>query len=233
MAAVREMAPGLWRWTGRHPEWHPGEFGAEVASFALREGEDTILVDPLVAEDDEALLGALDAVVRGRLRIFVTIPYHVRSSELLWGRYRGDREATILGHPNAAKRLRDASGFRPLTAGTRLRSGVRTHAIGRPRRSEAPLELPSHRALAFGDAVVEVGGELRVWEAPITSERRRRWYEERLLPSLRALVDLDVERVLVTHGQPVPENGRAALARALDRPPWSPRAARQETRARS
>jgi glyoxylase-like metal-dependent hydrolase (beta-lactamase superfamily II) len=233
MAATREIAPGLWRWTGRHPEWHPGEFGAEVASFALRDGDDTILVDPLVDAEDEELLRELDGLVRGRLRIFVTIPYHVRSSELLWRRYRGDRQATIVGHPNAAKRLRDASGFRPLAPGDRPEGGVRAHPIGRPRRSEAPLELPSHRALAFGDAVVEVGGGLRVWETPLTSERRRRWYDERLLPSLRALLDLDVERVLVTHGRPVLEDGRAALARALERPPWSLRTARQEARAGS
>ena len=35
---MRKLADGLWYWTARHPEWHPGEFGAEVASFALRAG---------------------------------------------------------------------------------------------------------------------------------------------------------------------------------------------------
>jgi hypothetical protein len=32
---VDELADGLWRWTARHGEWHPGEWGAQVASFAL------------------------------------------------------------------------------------------------------------------------------------------------------------------------------------------------------
>ena len=31
--------PGLWRWTARHAEWHPGEWGAEVASFAADAGD--------------------------------------------------------------------------------------------------------------------------------------------------------------------------------------------------
>ena len=31
----KQLADGLWRWTARHPEWHPGEFGSEVACFAL------------------------------------------------------------------------------------------------------------------------------------------------------------------------------------------------------
>lgn len=53
-------------------------------------------------------------------------------------------------------------------------------------------------------------------------ERRRTWYEERFLPTLDALTRLDVERVLVTHGQPVVLRDRArALAASLARPPWS------------
>jgi hypothetical protein len=43
-----QLVDGLWRWTARHPEWHPGEFGSEVASFALKAGDETILVDPLL-----------------------------------------------------------------------------------------------------------------------------------------------------------------------------------------
>ena len=31
---MQRLTDGLWRWTARHPEWHPGEFGAEVACFA-------------------------------------------------------------------------------------------------------------------------------------------------------------------------------------------------------
>jgi hypothetical protein len=217
---MREIAPGLWRWTGRHPEWHPGEFGAEVASYALRDGDGTILIDPLMVGDEERLLAKLDAVVSGRVRILLTIPYHVRSSELCWRRYRDRHEATIHGHPQAARRLGDTGGFRPLEPGQVLAGGVRAHTVGRPRRTEMPLELPSHRALAFGDTVVETGGELRVWESPLTSERRRAWYEQRLLPTLRPLTELDVERVLVTHGAPVLRRGREALAEALRKPPW-------------
>ena len=96
---------------------------------------------------------------------------------------------------------------------------MRAHSIGRPRRAEIPFELPSHRALAFGDAVLEIDGELRVW--PRHREIERAWYEQRFLPTLDALTRLDVERVLVTHGEPVLRDGARALAAALARPPWS------------
>jgi hypothetical protein len=92
--------------------------------------------------------------------------------------------------------------------------------IGRPRRAEIPYELPSHRALAFGDSVLEVDGELRVWPRHREIERHLAWYEERFLPTFEPLTHLDVERVLVTHGEPVLLGGARELAASLTRPPW-------------
>ena len=46
------------------------------------------------------------------------------------------------------------------------------------------------------------------------------WWSERFIPTLRPLAGLDVERVLVTHGDPVLKQGARELARALDAPPW-------------
>ena len=218
MSAPAELAPGLWRWTARHPEWHPGEFGREVASYALRVGDELLLIDPLVAGDDAVLDLAGDAT---RAAILVTIPYHVRSAEPLWRALtsRGV-PATIHGHPAAARRLSERSAFRPIEPGEPLPGGAEAFAIGRPRRYETPLWLPSHRAIAFGDAVVESGGELRVWAQQTLDDRRLAFYRERFTPTLEPLLGLDAERVLVTHGEPVLRRGREALRRALSAPPW-------------
>jgi glyoxylase-like metal-dependent hydrolase (beta-lactamase superfamily II) len=72
--------------------------------------------------------------------------------------------------------------------------------------------------LAFGDTVLEVDGELRVW--PRQRESARTSYEQRLLPTLEALTRLDLEWVLVTHGKPVLRDGARALAASLKQPPW-------------
>jgi hypothetical protein len=215
-----EIAPGLWRWTARHPEWHPGEFGRLVAAFALAADNGFLLIDPLLPEDSPApVLAALDGIVTGPVAILVTIPYHARSAEPLAPRYK----ATIYGHPATAKRLADTSRFRPAAPGDALPGGAQPFAIGRPRRFEQPLWLPSHRAVAFGDAVVGVDGGLRVWAQGAVDDRVRRFHRERLHPTLEPLVELDPERILVGHGESVLVNGGAALAAALAAEPWTPR----------
>ena len=62
---MEELAGGLWRGTARHGEWHPGEWGAQVASFALDAGGVLLLVDPLLPEDDAEVLERLDALALG------------------------------------------------------------------------------------------------------------------------------------------------------------------------
>ena len=218
-ATPTELADGLWRWTARHPEWHPDEFGKEVASFAVRADGQALLIDPLLPPEPDAVLELVDELAGDGLAILITIPYHVRSSEELRRRY--GRDTTIWGHAAAGKRLSDSGGFHEIEPGGDLPAGVSAHAIGKPRRQEMPLYIPSHRALAFGDAVVEVDAALRVWATDRVDEKRIRFHRERFNPTLEPLLELDLERVLVTHGQPVLEDGREQLRAALEALPWS------------
>lgn len=222
-ATPDKLIGGLWRWTARHPEWHPGEFGREVASFAVEADDDLILVDPLLPPEPESkpLLELIEERLTERLAILITIPYHVRSSEELWRRFRSSVKTSVWGHPAAAKRLEDRAAFNEVRLGAELPGGATAHSIGRPRRFEMPLYLPSHRALAFGDAVVEVDGRLRVWADRRLDEHVERFYRERFNPTLEPLLELDLRRVLVTHGKPIVRNGRAELEAALAAQPWN------------
>jgi hypothetical protein len=218
---VQELAAGLWRWTARHPEWHPGAWGAEVASFALDAGDALLLVDPLVPEHADGRLRRLDALAADKpVAILITIPYHTRSAEPLSERY----DATIHGHPRVVDRLGRRKRFRAIEPGAGLPGGARAYTIGKPRRFEMPIHLPSHRALAFGDALVTtLDGDLRLWHwrDPLDAQRLR-WYRERFNPTFAPLLglDLDLERILVTHGDPILHNGSAALRGALEAKPW-------------
>lgn len=209
MSALQDLGAGLWRWTLRHPEWHPRTaFGAEVGCYAVHEGGGTVLIDPLL---DAVVAGELDGMVHGEVVVAVTIPYHVRSAAEAaerWG-------ATVIGHPDVARRLPDGT---PFYGGDEPPLGLRKHRV--PRGKEQPLELPGVRALAFGDRVVGMDGGLRVWLQRELTDERRAWFRRQGAPSLAPLLEIDAERVLVTHGAPVLRDGRRALEDALAGEPW-------------
>src|SRR5690242_14952258 len=123
---MREVAPGIYRWTAQHPEWHPGAWGAEVASFAVREPGRTLLIDPLVGEEQWDALGG---VVDGAVQTLITIPYHVRSAAACAARYGG----SIWGHRGCANRLARSDPFQELSPGS-APPGVRPTVLGKPRR---------------------------------------------------------------------------------------------------
>jgi hypothetical protein len=214
---IDEIAPGLWHWSIERHGLPP-----TMSAYALRDGEDTILVDPLVGRrsgsPNEELIEALATIVQGRLRIFVTTPFHVRGSDVLRRRWADEHELTIYGHENCTDRLTDLASFSPLSGGEELDGGVRIHTIGR-KRAEMPVELGSHRALALGDSIVEIDGELRVWEN-LERSGRRKWYDEKFKPTLEALAKLELDWILPTHGAPVLRDGARELAATLERPTW-------------
>ncbi len=210
-----EIAPGIWRWAAPHPEWRPDiDWGREVASFALVVDDTLVLVDPLVPDDVWPRVDEL-AAERASIAVMITIPFHVRSSDDVLARY--GTKASVWAHPAVAKELRDRSALRPIVPGAPLPAGATAYAIGR--RQELPLWFPSHRALAFGDAIVGVDGSLRVWEK-LEGPKRVEWYRTRYLPKLEPLLALETESVLVTHGPPVVGGGRDALRQALAADPW-------------
>ncbi len=227
MTAPAELVPGIHSWTTPHPEYRAA--AEEVVSYALVAAHVVALVDPLVPPEQDAehdaVLAGLDRLVLGasRLEIFVTIPYHTRSTERVFERYWGQLATRVWGHAAVRKRFQWDT---PLNEIPKAKAGqgveiagdiASAWAIGNPRRYETPLHFPSLKALVFGDAVVALeSGELRVWDQSGGSPD---WYARRLLPTLRPLAELDIERVLVTHGQPVLEGGRKALAHALSAPP--------------
>ena len=209
---VDQLAPGLWRWTAPHPEWKEGaDWPRDVGCVYVETAGTVVLIDPLVPTAPAAratFLEHLDADVERNgkpVAILLTLPWHVRSAAELAERYGADVWAS-----SATAVEVDGVVTKPFEPGQVLPGGV--IGIDAQHEGETMYWLPEHGALVPGDALLGDGdGGVRV---PPDS-----WFEDVPPPefkaALRGLLDLPVERVLVSHGEPVLEGGLAALERAL------------------
>jgi len=201
--AIQELRPGLHRWTAAHPEAEPvpttgspDDWGPDVASIAYEAPDALLLVDPLVPGERSDVLEELDALVARHgqpVVIVTTLQFHRRSRDELAHRY-------------------DASTSR---ARKNLPQDVETVVI--QNAGETMIWLPKVRALVPGDRLLgdDQRGGVRLcpdsWLRYLPSGMR----QAELREALRPLLDLPVELVLVSHGEPVLEGGREAIAKAL------------------
>ena len=185
---VVQVAPGLWRWTAPHPDWvEDDDWPREVGCIYYEAPDAIVLIDPLVPPERERFFAALDADV-ARLGLPVKILLTVS-----WH----DRSAAELIDRYEARR-----GAPP--------GGVVEFPI--PEVDETVYWIPQHLAVVVGDTLLGdeqegLGLSPESWIEGKSRNAVRR--------SLQALLDLPVEHVLTSHGEPVLGEGRAALARAL------------------
>jgi glyoxylase-like metal-dependent hydrolase (beta-lactamase superfamily II) len=202
---VHDVAPGLWLWRRRHPEWFPrAGWEPEVSSFCVTSRGTTLVLDAL-DPGDEGVWKRLDAA--RPTAVVVVKPDHFRSAELFARRYG----ATLYSEAYVGSDKGHGQPFEQTAPGMELPGGLLTLEDGRWRQ-ETPVFLPEQQALVFADGLLsDSGGILRVWETP--------WHERRVLPALRAMLELPLELVLVSHGEPV--HSREEFEAALRRPPYT------------
>jgi glyoxylase-like metal-dependent hydrolase (beta-lactamase superfamily II) len=206
---VSEIAPGLWRWTAYHEEWQE-----DVGCVYLESPDGAILVDPLVpaGEEEERFWVALDRDVEraGPVHVLVTVFWHTRSAAAIVERYGARVWAPSRGRAAIERRAGAVTDtFRPGVDA--LPGGVA--AFPTARASEVVFWVPDHRTLVPGDAILGNGeGGLRMCPASWLPQGTT---HADLAASLRPLLDLPLERVLVSHGEPVVRDARAALSAAL------------------
>ena len=205
---VEELAPGLWRWTAFHTEWKQ-----DVGCFSVETSDGLVLIDPLVPpEDPGRFLEALDRDVERLARpvhVLITVYYHARSAGDLVERYGGRLWASSRARAAIARRTGEPTDL--FRTGDELPGGIRAFPSGRG--TEVIYWLPEHRALAFGDVILGAKeGGVRLCPAswlPSGTDLAA------LRSGLRQLLELPVDRLLVSHGEPVRSNGHAELEKAL------------------
>jgi hypothetical protein len=194
-----EIAAGLFSWSAPHPDWDPeaergssGDWEQMVGSVLYELPHTVVLFDPLLPSTGRPeFLDWLDRRVAARpVSVLTTIRWHRRDREELATRY-----STNTGR---------AWNFVPPGVEQRPLRGA----------GETLFWLHAVATLVAGDRLVGDGdGGLRLcpetWLEGVRADRAE------LAALMRPLLELPVERVLVSHGEPVLHGGHVALERAI------------------
>jgi len=202
--AVRELQSGLWWWEATHPEWTAQDdaagrdWGPEVSSYAIDDGEHLLLFDPTTPPSPILELAAQRETI-----IVLTSPWHERDARSL----SESLAATVFAPPPDDGGTGGRMAARLFTAGDRLPFGVEAFP-GREPPYDVLLLAEDQRALVVGDTLIDRGRGLELVESWLPDGVTR----AQVVEALQALLEHPIEHVLPTHGPPT---DRAALERAL------------------
>ena len=177
------------RWTAYSEDWQE-----EVGCVAVDSADGLLHFDPLDPPSDAD-------------HTFLTVFFHAR-----------DARGRVWAPTRMVKRLanRGVAVTDPFEPGDELPGGVRCFETARD--GEVVYWLPAERALVVGDVLLGAGAKPRPTDEPLRLCPER-WLgkasHEDLRASLRPLLELPVEQVLVSHGRPVERDGLAALRAVL------------------
>jgi hypothetical protein len=162
-----------------------------VASHLYEAPHTVVLFDPLLPRDErESFLERLDVLIAGRpVSVLTTIRWHRRDREELAARYRANSSRAWNAVPSGVEQ-------KPLRGA-----------------GETVYWLRGAASLLFGDRLLGEEGGVRL--CPESWLQRERVDRAGLAHLMHPLLELPVERLLISHGEPVLRDGRAALARAI------------------
>jgi len=199
MHLVLEFVPGVLTWA-----WRSDPHGYNFNGTLVLHERGNLCIDPV--EPGEELLGRL--AKQGVARVLITNRNHVRAAS----RVREWTGARLLMHPADIPYAREqgAQIDEELTVGQRI--GPFT-VVGVPGKSPGEIALHDRARglLIVGDAVIgNPPGQLsllreRVMDDPV-----------RLRASVRQLLELDFDALLVGDGTPIPAGGRERLRELVE-----------------
>lgn len=193
---MREISPGLWHWTHRHPRT-----GGEVSSYYLV--SERVLLDPLIPSE-----GIEWFEEHGAPRdILLTNRHHDRDSWRLRERFG----CTVHCIRNGVYELEGRGPVQPFDFGDRLPGGGVAYEVDAICPDETALYFAERRALACADGLTHYDDELRfvpdrLMDDPEMTKRGLREAYGRLL-------ELDFDQLLLAHGNPLLAGANDAVRR--------------------
>ena len=197
MGSAEQIAPGLRRWTSWHEEWKQ-----EVGSLAVQTPDGLVLIDPIDPPPE----------LRRPDHVLITVFWHGRSTGSLGAKH-------VWAHARGVRRLknRGTDVTDSIASGDELPGGIK--AFETARESEVVYWLPDQKAIAVGDVLLGAGAKPKATSEPLRLCPER-WLGDanykKLRKSLQPLLELPLQRILVSHGDPVLTGGKDVLAALLE-----------------
>jgi hypothetical protein len=192
---MRELTPGLWHWTARHPH-----IGIEVSSYFL--ARDGVLLDPMLPPEGVAFFER-EAEPR---HVLLTNRHHDRDAWKLRERFGCEVHCIA----NGCYELEGRGPVSPFEFGDELPGGVHVYEVNSICPDETALHIPAHGALACADGVVRWPGVDGLTFVPDNLMDDPEQTKSGLLAAYGSLLELDFDLLLLAHGGPLPD-GKQAL----------------------
>ena len=194
---MKELQPGLFHWTARHPR-----IGTDVSSYFV--ADSGTVLDPMVPPGEGLNWFGGDREAKA---LVLTNRHHHRDAQQYIDAFGiGPVLVPESGlHEYESKDL-DVRGY---AIGEEVVPGIIVHDVGAICPDDMALEIRSAGALAFADGLIRYGGELlfvpdNLMDAPQDTKRG-------LVESFRRLLDVDFDTLLFAHGEPLVGDGKQAL----------------------
>jgi hypothetical protein len=194
---MEEIARGLWHWTARHPH-----IGSQVSSYYLV--SERVLLDPMLPPGGPEWFSAQGAEPE---HILLTCRHHDRDSWRLQQEFGCEVHCVQSGCHELDARGR----VTPFSFGDELPGGVVAHEVAAISPDETALHVPRHGALAVADGAVRWDGAQELSFVPDNLMDDPETTKQGLRRSYRGLLELDFDRLLLAHGDPVTADGKEAL----------------------
>jgi hypothetical protein len=193
---VREILPGVVHWTTVHPRWD-----ITIHSYWL--AAERVLIDPRVPDEGIAWFDEAPPVAA-----LLTNRHHYRDS----GEFHERFGCPVLCNRLGAQEFTDGEPVEFFAPGDELPGGVTALEVGGICPDETALHIPAHRAAAFADGVVRFPDD-----GPLSFVPDQLMHDpERTKAALRRayarIAELDIDTLLLAHGEPVVGGGARALA---------------------
>jgi hypothetical protein len=193
---MHEIAPGLWHWTARHEH-----IRSEVSSYYLE--RERVAIDALLPAEG---LGWFEEHGTPE-HVVLSNRHHDRHAWQLHEAFG----ATVHCVRNGVYELDGRGPVEAFDFGDELPGGIVVHEVDAICPDETALQIPAHHAIVCADGVIRARDTGKLGFVPDFLMDDPEQTKQDLREAYARLLELDFDRLLLAHGDPVASGGKQAL----------------------